>query len=65
MVIETRYLPLTVRVPYPATPDNVALTTAEPSAWLSTKPEPVNVTTLVLDEAQAAEAVMSLLDPSL
>lgn len=65
MVIEIRNLPVTVRVPYPATPDNVALTIAEPSAWLSAKPEPENVTTLVLDEAQAAEAVTSLLDPSL
>ena len=65
MVIETRSLPVTVREPYPATPDNVAWTIAEPSAWLSAKPEPENVITLVSDEAQTAEAVMSLLDPSL
>jgi hypothetical protein len=65
MVIETRNLPVTVRVPYPATPDNVALTNAEPSAWLSAKPEAGNVITLALEEAQTAEAVMSLLDPSL
>ena len=34
MVIETSSLPVTVRVVYPAIPDNVAWTVAEPSAWL-------------------------------
>jgi len=33
MVIETSSLPVTVRVAYPATPDNVAWTIAEPSTW--------------------------------
>ena len=65
MVIETRILPVTVTMPYPAIPDNVASTIAEPSAWLLARPEPENVTTLILDEAQNAAEVMSLVDPSL
>lgn len=65
MVIETRIALVTVRVPYPATPDNVALMVAEPVARLVAKPEPAIVTTLVLDEAHTTEAVMSFVDPSL
>lgn len=64
MEIETRIALVTVRVPCPATPDNVALMAAEPVARLVARPEPEIVATLVLDEAQAAEAVMSLVDPS-
>ena len=65
MVIETKIALVTVRVLYPATPDNVALMVAEPVARLLAKPEPEIVATLALDEPQATEAVMSLLDPSL
>jgi hypothetical protein len=63
--IETREAEVTVIDPYPVTPDNVALMVAEPVARLVAKPEPEMVTTLVLDEAQTTELVMSLLDPSL
>ena len=65
MAIETRIALVTVRVPYPSTPDNVALTVTEPVARLVAKPELEIVTTLVLDEAQTTEAVRSLVDPSL
>lgn len=65
MVIETRVALVTVSVPYPTTPDNVALMVEEPAARLVAKPEPEMVTTPASDEAQTAEAVMSLLDPSL
>lgn len=65
MVIETRVALVTVRVPYPTTPASVALMVEEPAARLVAKPEPEIVTTPVLDEAQPAEAVTSLLDPSL
>ena len=64
MVIETRVALVTVRVPCPAIPDNVALMVDVPVARLEAKPPPNIVATLVLDEAQAAEEVMSLLDPS-
>jgi hypothetical protein len=63
--IETREAEVTVIDPCPVTPDNVALMVAEPIARLVAKPEPEMVTTLVLDEAQTTELVMSLLDPSL
>jgi hypothetical protein len=65
MVIETRIALVTVRVPYPATPEKVALMVEEPMARLVAKPEPEMVTTLVLDEAQTTEAVRFLVDPSL
>lgn len=65
MVIESRRALVTVSVPYPVTPDNVALTVAEPAERLVAKPESEIVATPVLDEAQTAAAVMSLLDPSL
>ena len=65
MVIETKIALVTVRVPEPVTPDNVALMLADPVALLLAKPEPEIAATLVLDVAQATEAVMSLLDPSL
>lgn len=65
MAIETKIALVTVRVPYPTTPDNAALMVAEPVARLSAKPGPEIVATLVLDEPQTAEAVMSLVDPSL
>jgi hypothetical protein len=65
MVIETRIALVTVRVPYPSTPDNVALTVTEPIVRLVAKPELEIVTTPVLDEAQTTDAVMSLVDPSL
>lgn len=65
MLIETKIALVTVRVPNPSTPDNAALMVTEPVARLFAKPEPEIVATLVLDEPQATEAVMSLLDPSL
>ena len=65
MAIETKIALVTVSVPYPATPDNAALMVTEPVARLLAKPEPETVATLALDEPQTAEAVMSLLDPSL
>lgn len=65
MVIETKIALVTVRVPNPSTPDNAALMVTEPVARLFAKPEPEIVATLVLDEPQTTEAVMSLLDPSL
>ena len=64
MAIETRIAWVTVRVLDPDTPDSVALMVAEPVARLLAKPEPVIVATPLLDEAQAAEAVMSFVDPS-
>jgi len=64
MVIDSKIALVTVRVPSPVTPDNVALIVAEPIALLLAKPEPDIVATLVLDEAQTTELVMSLLDPS-
>ena len=64
MAIETRTASVTVNVPLPATPDNVALTVTEPVEWLVAKPEPEIVATLVLEEDQMAEAVMSCIDPS-
>ena len=65
IVIETNIGLVTVRVAVPVTPDNVALMVAEPVARLVAKPEPEIVPTLALDDAQTAEAVTSLLDPSL
>lgn len=62
--IETRTAFVTVRVPYPATPENVALTVAEPVERLVAKPEPEIVATPAFVEAQTAEAVMSLFAPS-
>ena len=64
MAIETRIALVTVRVPDPATPDNVALMVEEPIARLAAKPEPETVAMVVLEEAQTTEAVMSLIDPS-
>jgi len=63
MVIETRTAWVTVRVLNPATPDNVAVMVAEPVARLAAKPGPEIAATLVFDDAQTAEAVMSLVDP--
>ena len=63
MVIETRTAWVTVRVPDPATPDNVALMVAEPVARLVARPGPEIAATPVLDDAQTAEEVMSLVDP--
>ena len=65
IVIETRVAWLTVRTSYPTTPDKVALMVEEPFARLVATPGPDIAATLVLDEAQVAEAVMSLVDPSL
>jgi hypothetical protein len=62
--IETRTAFVTVRVPFPVTPENVALMVAEPVERLVAKPEPEIVATPAFAEAQTAEAVMSLLDPS-
>ena len=56
---------VTVIDPFPVTPDNVALMVAEPVARLVAKPEVEIVAMLVLDEAQVAELVRSLVDPSL
>lgn len=64
MVIETRIAWVTVRVPDPVTPDNVALMVAEPVARLAAKPGTEIAATLGLDESQTADAVMSLVDPS-
>ena len=64
MVIDSKIGSVTVRVPFPVTPDNVALIVEEPIALLLAKPEPEILATLVLDEAQTTELVMSLLDPS-
>lgn len=64
MAIETRIALVTVRVPWPVTPDNVALIVEEPVERLVAKPPPDIVTTVVLEEAQTTEAVMPLLDPS-
>ena len=65
MLIETRIALVTVRVPYPTTPEYLALIFTEPVARLVAEPEPETVATPVLDEAQAAEKVRSLVDPSL
>ena len=65
MVIETRIALVTVRVPYPVTPENLALMVEEPVAWLVARPDPETVATPVLEEAQSAEKVRSLVDPSL
>lgn len=64
MAIETRAALVTVNVALPVTPDNVALTVTEPVEWLVAKPEPEIVTTLLLEDDQATEAVISWLDPS-
>ena len=64
MVIETRTAWVTVRVPFPVTPDSVALMVEEPMARLVAKPGAEIAATPVLDEAQTAEAVMSFVDPS-
>ena len=64
-VIETRIALVTVRVPYPATPDNVALMVVEPVARLVAKPVPEIVPTPALDEVQTTKEVMFLLVPSL
>jgi hypothetical protein len=63
--IETRAAAVTVIDPLPVTPDSVALMVAVPVARLVAKPEPEIVATPVLEEAQAAELVRSLVDPSL
>lgn len=54
-----------MRVPDPVTPEYLALMVAEPVAWLAASPEPETVATPALDEAQVAEKVRSLVDPSL
>ena len=64
IAIETRTASATVNVLLPWTPDNAALIVAEPVARLVPKPEPEIVTTLVLEEDQATEAVISWVDPS-
>jgi hypothetical protein len=64
MVIETKIALVTVSVPNPVIPDNVALMVAEPTALLLATPRPEIVAMPVLDVAQTTEAVMSLLDPS-
>lgn len=64
-VIETKIALVTVRVPYPVTPDKVALMVADPAPRLVAKPEPERVAIPLLDEAQSAEPVRSLVDPSL
>lgn len=64
MVIDSKIALVTMRVPFPVIPENVALIVAEPIALLFAKPEPEIVATLVLDEAQTTELVMSLLAPS-
>jgi hypothetical protein len=64
-LIETRVAFVTVRVPNPAIPDHVALMVEEPVARPVANPGPEIVTTFVLEEDQTAEAVTSLLDPSL
>ena len=65
MAIETKIALVTVRVSYPVTPDNAALMVTEPIARLLAKPGPEIVATLLLDEPQTTDAVMSLVDPSL
>lgn len=64
MLIDSKIALVTVRVLSPVTPDNVALIVAEPMVLLLAKPELEILATLVLDEAQTTELVMSLLDPS-
>jgi len=64
MAIETRTASVTVNVLLPLTPDNAALMVAEPVEWLDPIPEPEIVATLVLEEDQVTEAVISWVDPS-
>lgn len=64
IAIETRTASVTVNVAEPVTFDNVALTVDEPVERLVPNPEPETVTTLLLEEDQTTEAVISWVDPS-
>ena len=57
--IDTRTASVTVNVPEPETPDNVASTVTDPVEWLVAKPEPEIVATLLFEEDQVTVAVMS------
>jgi hypothetical protein len=64
MAIETKMAFVTVNVPLPITPDNLAVMVTAPVETLVAKPEADIATTLVLDEDHTTEDVMSLVDPS-
>jgi hypothetical protein len=65
ITIDRRVVEVTVIEPCPVTPDSVAVMFAEPVALLVERPELEIRAMLVLDEAQSADSVMSLVDPSL
>lgn len=65
ITMDTRVAEVTVIELCPVTPDSVAVMLAEPGALLVENPELEIRATLVSDEVQSAESVMSLADPSL
>lgn len=64
MAIETRTALVTVKVAEPVTFDSEAVIVDEPVERLLPKPVPETVTTLLLEEDQTTEEVMSWVVPS-